>query len=179
MFHPLFSLPPLKEKKSLIKRPLTFKSVMAPHCFKCVCQVYTVAYEIIFHYLAPTHFLTLYSDHLSIRTLNSGQVALPEVLWNHYAFRTCSTLGNWQTKKSSIKIQVKYYLFNETLSEFLSFSSLEMHYLYILYIYSNCWVLLLLDCGSLETWNIYYLHKLFSQHLAHSNYSVNACQTDQ
>lgn len=56
-----------------------------------------------------------------------------------------------------------------------------MHYLYIniLYIYSHCWVLLLLERGSLETWNIYWLHKLFSLHLAHSNYSVNACHTDQ
>lgn len=64
---------------------------------KSIC---TVAFKITFHDLAPTHFLTLYSDHFSIRTSNSGQVAQPEVLRNQYAWsRAWSALGNWQTKE--------------------------------------------------------------------------------
>ena len=96
LFVSLFILSP---SENIPSRDFTWKIVMTPHCFQGVSQICTVAFKNIFHDLPPTHFLTLYSDHFSIRTSNSAQVAQP-VLRNHHAWsRAWSTLGNWQTKE--------------------------------------------------------------------------------
>lgn len=90
LFHLVFVLAPSKEKKN-IKKLLTLYFLLALQCIKDKCQIFTLTGEIIFHYLTPIHFFTLFSDHSSIRALGSVQVA-PPVLLNHYAW--CPQLGH-------------------------------------------------------------------------------------
>lgn len=81
----------LAPQKKIIKKLHTLYFLLSLQCIKDICQIFTLTGEIIFHYLTPIHFFTLFSDHSSIRALSSVQVA-PPVLLNHYAW--CPQLGH-------------------------------------------------------------------------------------